>query len=226
MKRRLHTLASVAIAFALVSAVDVRDVVGAPITWRASGSVHIFSDPFGVLSGVPDGTPWQLEFTFDPTSSGTLLPITCTEPIYYYSGAISSTIFQLGSFTYTNPRGDVFTNWDLPIGSCPAPSGMVQFQWLGGWVTQPGSPNLNFGAGLMLASYIDLVAVDGSLPFVPQMNGGNQFSGLFWTSLFGPEQFGSSFDPQVAPTAVPEPASLLLVGSGVAFIARRFRRRT
>jgi hypothetical protein len=128
---------------------------------------------------------------------------------------------------YTNSAGDIYTNWDLPIGGCPAPTGRVQFQWLGGWTGGTGGPDLNAGSGLMLASYIDLLALDGSLPSSPHPGAATALSGLQWTTLQAPtSQFVSSFDPQVAPTAVPEPASLLLVGSGVAFIARRFRRRT
>jgi hypothetical protein len=199
--------------------------IAAPVTWFATGTTHITLDQAGALSGLAEGTPWQLQFTFDPLASGTVNP-GCAQPIYFYDNAITSTTLQVGGLVYTNATGDIYTNWDLPIGGCPTPSGRVQFQWLGGWSGGTGGPNLNAGSALMLASYIDLLALDGSLPGSPTPGSPNALNGLQWTTLQAPtSQFVSSFDPQLAPTAVPEPGTLVLLASGGLMAARRLRRK-
>jgi hypothetical protein len=199
-----------------------------PITWEASGVIeHVIPDAFGTLDDLSVGTPWKLQVTFDPDTPGILLH-PGDSPTYLYSDAISNTKFQLGAFEYTNPSGDIYINADLPVfGSSTALGGpgLVQFQWLQGWLGGNGGPDLNTQLGLMLATYNDLNAVDGSLPFVPNRSPVQSvLGGLEWDSELGGSgaQFTSS---TFNPLPVPEPTSILLVGTGLGLIAARRRKR-
>ena len=81
---------------------------------------------------------------------------------------------------------------------------------------------------MLLASYRDLNAINGGLPTFPDLNPMQSvFSGLEWDGTLGvgplAEQFNSDFDPTL--NAVPEPATVLLLGVGLAGLAVRRRRR-
>ncbi len=110
----------------------------------------------------------------------------------------------------------------IGCGSSLGGSGLVQFQWLGGWSGGAGGPNLNLFLGLLLASYNDVNAADGSLPTVPNPSAVQSvLAGLEWDSSLGLDplqaQFTSSFNPQ----PVPEPASWLLMATGLTMLAKR-----
>jgi hypothetical protein len=175
---------------------------------------------------VVPGLPWNLTFTFEPETprqSG----ICSTGNVGLYPNAITASFLQLGDFSYTfsSGRADIFTNADLPAVGC-GEGGIVQFHWLGDWLGSPGAPLIH---GLLIASYFDEQACDGSLPAVPgafPTSCGGQFLALgglqFWYDLpIQGDWFGSSFNPQV----VPEPGTWLLLSSGLVAIAARRRRR-
>jgi hypothetical protein len=204
-----------------------RDASATPVTWNATGHLNTVGDTFGVLNPLAPGAQWMLSFTFDSDASATAL--SCGAPTYRYAGAIKATTFQVGGFAYSNAGGDIYTNYALPVGTCGSPLdslGLVQFQWLQGWVGSPGAPDLNHNLGLLLASYRDMNSMTGALPFAPHMHPTQSpFSGLEWDGVLGGgpiyEQFTSDFNPVSAP--VPEPGTIVLVSIGAASIARRLR---
>lgn len=203
-----------------------------PITWQASGVIERVSDtePFGDLDAIAVGTSWILELSFDSDAPGILFPfgdpgIPGKPPTYVYRDAVNAR-FVLGTYEYTS-LGDIFVNADLPeIGTSTTlgKPGLVQFQMLNRWLGGTGGPDLNAGTGLMLASYNDANAVDGSLPIIPVWSAEQGLiHGLLWTTFrsYPGAEFASSFNP----VAVPEPTSLLLVGSCLALLAVRRRAR-
>ncbi len=206
----------------------------APVTWQSAGTIDYVTDQNASLPGIVTGALWTLAVTFEPETPGELQNILGNIPTYRYANAIQQTTFELAGFSYVNAGGDIYTNADLPyVGASTALGGpgLVQLQWRGGWTGGAGGPNLNAGLGLFLASYNDVNALDGSLPVVPVRSPeqGN-LSGLMWNLTLPPgiAQFGSAqFNPQVDPLTsmvpIPEPASMLLVGTGVALLAR-YRR--
>jgi hypothetical protein len=200
-----------------------------PITWGASGTVGLVSQPVSgpQLPGfIVAGLPWTLTFTFDPDTPGVHQSQCGSLPTYLYAGSVVDTRMQLGDFTYTYAQaGHIYTNADLPLVGC-GDGGLVQFLWNSAdWTGSAGAPAL---FGLLLASYFDDQACDGSLPTIPNQpappctGGFLPFAGLQFEILpFGGAQFISSFSPQV----VPEPATWILLGTGLAAVAARRRRR-
>jgi len=208
----------------------VQYVAATPVTWEASGTIGTKADTLGVLTAIPIGTPWTLDITFDPATPGTLSP-SCSSPTYIYTGAISNTVFQIGGSTYSNSGGTIYTNADLPVVGCSSAlggPGLVQFQWLRGWTGGAGGANLNFGLGLLLASYNDVNAVDGSLPSIPVRGPLSVLDGLEWDGTLNCSPFCAQFTSTFDPRPVPEPASsvLLVTGLATAAIARRRRRHS
>ncbi len=212
-----------------------------PITWGATGTIDsVFRGitlPWEEHLALPDfivpGLPWVLTFTFDPDTPG--VERSCPNS-FFYGGAISDTRFQLGGFTYTHSQpeaADIFTNADLPATGCGS-GGIVQFHWNGGldqWVGTPGAPVLY--TGLMIASYFDEQACDGSLPAVPgafPSSCTGQFLALaglaIWSEPLDFDEDRGTFvsSSTFAPHVVPEPATWILIGSGLAIAAARRRR--
>lgn len=222
--RALSHLFTLAAIFVMLSG---RAAWAIPVTWQASGTVDYVVNvpPSDVLGDLETGTTWTLELTFDSEAIGTLLHAG-TYPTYVYDDAVSAR-FRLGGFEYTNESGDIYVNADLPVHGVSTPlggPGLVQFQFLKGWLG--GGPDLNAGLGLLLASYNDLTAFDGQLPSVPHQYHppDAKLGGLMWKSWLDGHnsEFGSS---EFNPVPVPEPTSLVLVGSGLLLAAARRRKR-
>jgi PEP-CTERM motif-containing protein len=200
-------------------------VAATPVTWEASGTIGTFSNTFPIfsdLSGMSVGTPWTLDITFDPGTPGVpLLGQVC--PMRLYAHAISNTVFQLGGFTYTNSGGDIFVNWDLPIGDCQSfGPGLVQFLWNGNgavWTGGSGGPAVK--NGILLATYRDASVGDGSLPSTPVVTAPALLEWSDAAFRCCGNYFSSSFNPR----PVPEPAALLLLGTGLLGVVGAIRRR-
>jgi hypothetical protein len=237
------SLVSVVCAGLLVAG-GVVELSASPVTWEATGTItSILDDPsrFGrQLDSIAIGTPWTLDVTFDADAPGVHPAFCGSQPTYHYPDALKATRFQLGDFVYTNNGGTIITNGDLPVSGC-ASDGIVQFQWLGGWTGGAGGPDLNprsrDGFALLLASYFDAQACDGTVPSVPGLPAppcsapkpgyaGLEFDKDGFPSGGRGTQFTSGFSPQAVsdPAAVPEPSTLILVSSSVAALAVLRRR--
>lgn len=200
-------------------------VVAAPITWEAADVITGISDPFHRLPPALLGTPWTMQITFNPD----VPPRPLGQPgwgcnVYDVDASLT---FQLGSFTYTASGGSVFTNAILPVDNCwsSAPSltraGSIQFMFGGLSSADPGAWNLNYPPQILILGYYDLAHQDGSLPLSPTVGPGGNFAGLeFETSLTA---IRARFVPHLVeqPAAVPEPATLTMLGAGLALLARR-----
>ena len=197
----------------------------AMVTWQDSGALTYVS-PFGQVfyPGLTVGTPWSLQVTFDPAGPGvhSSLPGAPAGCNIYQSGP---TTFTLGAYTYTKPSGQIWTNSNLPGEGCDGPAApnfnQIQFEWVGAWTQEPGAWNL-FG-GVLLAGYKDALHQDGTLPTVPSLVPGFTTGLNFYTSFDG--NFPTFQDGTFAPTAVPEPGTLGMLGIGLAYGARRIRQR-
>ncbi len=202
-----------------------------PITWQASGVIDQFNSgapPYPILEGIGLGTEWTLELTFDTDAIGTLLH-PGINPTFVYTDAVDAT-FRLGGYEYTNSDGDIFVNADLPIVGSSTPlggPGLVQFQFLRGWLGGGGGPDLNAGLGLFLASYNDPNAINGGLPTIPNQYHppGAQLGGLTWGSSVGTGNYSHFGSTSFNPVPVPEPTSLLLFGTGLTLAVWRARRK-
>lgn len=226
--------ALVIFAFAATVAVQAS---ATPITWQASNVVTGLHDPFHQLSGLAVGTPWSLEITFNPDVPATPAPFASASWACNIFDVGATAVLQLGGFTYTQSGGQAYTNSIHPNGPCRnaapslSPPGLIQFLWLGDWTQQIGAWNLN--TGMFFAGYYDSIHQDGSLPMAPTVEPGGPFDGIEFTTLpfsFNaiPQQFTAPFQPvavPVHPAPVPEPATLTMFGTGLAWLARRRLRR-
>ena len=201
------------------------------ITWKASNeviSVTRIAERF--WPGLTPGTPWSLTVTFDPTQAPAQV---ITPGCNRYSAGVST--LTLGSYSYTHTSGNIYTNAGLPdvgcIGSLPeGQSGLIQF-WYGtaGWISDsPDAWDLRF-ADIMYAGYYDLLVKDGTLPRVPTIDPtpGRYFGMEIESAFTGVGLFGGRADFQLVEdiTAVPEPATLTMLGIGLASAVAAKRRR-
>lgn len=224
---------TIAIAFAacLLAATPTS---AATITWFAANevlSVSPWADSF-VGPGLTAGTPWTLTVSFDPNMAParTIFP-GCNQ----YSG-VSSTM-TLGSFSYTNSGGSIYTNAALPEVGCNGllPEGLagnINFWYgTGGWqADDPRAWDISRWGGITYAAYYDDLVKDGTLPstptFAPHQGryGGFEIENFeLGTLLYGGDVRFQRIDEQPAP--VPEPATIMMLGTGLALIARRRLRR-
>ncbi len=197
-----------------------------PITWKAANEVFNVNDGMNLWPGLEPGTPWELTVTFDPQSTPTVLSPGCN---VYSAGAAT---FKLGGFSYSHSGGEVYTNAGLPEVGCFAglpegEAGLIQFLWGNGWVEEPGAWPLNDAFGILLAGYYDLNIKDGTLPTVPVFDpNGGIFGGLRFESEHSRFSGGAvRFEIVEQPTVVPEPATMTLMGAGLAALIAAKRRR-
>jgi len=208
------------IVVGLCALLGASSAIAAPVTWQDSGFItYVASQPY--FPGLTVGTPWTIQVTFDP--NGPFTPAALGQPgsncnIY----GSQSTAFSLGGTTYANGGGRVWTNSLLPGNACsPAPTGVVQFDWVGGWVVPAGAWDLN--TGVLIAGYTDAGTKDGSLPLMPSLSGMSTGLGFYTPlSATSPTFQDRTFDPTAV---VPEPATLVLVGIGITLGLRYIRRR-
>ena len=193
------------------------------VTWQSSGLITWVLDEAGALPGLVPGTPYSLEFVVDTDAPA----LRRGASSFIYDNAIRATTFRLGEWEYTHTVGDVFVNYEVPGHSGLGGPGLVQFHWQSGWSNLgPDAPNLNFGLGLLTASYNDVNAVDGRLPLMPHIapTQGGLSDLTFWGSL-GMYSNEAQFDTAAfQPTAVPEPGTLSLLALGAAAGWRAHRR--
>lgn len=192
--------------------------LAAPITWEAFGRVdeiqrfpHLEPGPLPP----PIGTSWSLRVSFDPdlrvrtpnAPEGSLCSMTSV------SGA-----FTLGGVDYSIGSSYVFTNAMLPPTNCTNPEvGTIDFFMF--LSADPGADEWQLlGSHFLLAIYSDLIHQDGTIPTVPVFDRPGIL--VFRNDAF---DFAGDFSPSVVeqPTPVPEPATTVLVGIGLAWIGRQ-----
>lgn len=177
----------------------------APIVWEASGTLTHLAPARPFVEPLPDflvlGLPWSMTFEVDPSVEG--MPVCTGGQAIVYDNAVQHTRLTLGDYAYRHGPADMFLNFFLPHGRCDLEGGAIDFYWPGnGWTSEGDAPLLTAFA---------IARAGGSL--------------LFQAGEFG-GQFGGSFVPEAVPmTAMPEPATVLLLGSGLAAAAWRRRRR-
>ena len=224
----------VILALAVAAAVPAS---AGPITWQASNVVTGLYDPFHQLSGLAVGTPWSLAITFNPDVPATPAPFASASWACNIYDVGATAVLQLGGFTYTQSGGQAYTNSIHPNGPCRnvapslSPAGLIQFLWQGDWTQETGAWNLN--TGMFFAGYYDAIHQDGSLATTPVVGPPGAFSGIQFTTIpffnTPPQQFVAPFVPVAVPVQqpapVPEPATLTMFGTGLAWLARRRLRR-
>jgi hypothetical protein len=199
------------------------------IIWTASGTWTFVHDPQAYWPGLQVGTPWSLALTFDPATPGQLVNASTPHCYRYATGEAALTI---GGFSYSNSSGSVSTNFQFPEVGCtentlPNEPGLVTFLFPDPWVQEQGAWDLNgppTGGSFLSISYYDLLAIDGTLPTVPTINPNLFVYDGMVLNLFSPQQ--SQLFSEIAPSAVPEPATLTMFGLGLAsLMVRRMRTK-
>ena len=192
------------------------------VTWTATGTIT--RSPGSRPRPITIGTPFELTFTFNPSSATrTLGGMSGTEDCMKVTTSGSLTIGG-GSYATT---GFGFTNAFLPGSNCSPGRPETQFDFR--FSAAGDDPfNLVGSSSLGFLFYRDLLVQD-AFPDVPMPNGLASFEinfdisqgfPAFW-QVGGPATLSAV--EQAAP--VPEPGTLTMIGIGLAAVARRSRRK-
>jgi hypothetical protein len=176
-------------------------------------SVSIWRGVDGTRLPPPIGTPYSVQVTFDPAN---VVP-TPLGGSSACNSAPASLSLNLGGVTFASGGGNGFTNSLLPGTTC-TDGGAIEFFFTGLTTSDP-NPWPFDGPHFLLLSYRDLLFQDAfptaPTPFGP---GSLTLQNDYW-------RVDGAFTPAAAsveqPTAVPEPGTMLLVGIGLAVVARR-----
>ena len=209
------------LVFAL-SLLGAGSVLAAPITFQGS-TTGCFDCGTALVPGTTTATLGYLTFT------GTTFGPTSTDTQTLFLSNLGSFDPGRGAFDYDPHSFTLGVTFTLP-GSTSAPL-------LGDFFGKVANANSN---GVIKVDFSDTatlfnyVTADGSgsfklllddIQFHPNDAANTLITGTISDATFTPT--GNPADPKidVDPSAVPEPGSLLLLGSGLVVVARRFRRR-
>ncbi len=232
MVQYLVRVTTLALAFVAMSA--SRAASSPIITWQYDMTVHgtaLTAGPSPQLLTVPLGTPMIVDVTFDPTTPSQCGsdPLSALYPIGLGSGAANSSTVNFLGYNYP-ATGGIEININLLTPGLCSPT-----------------PTFTFGGVRLFVNGLSGVQV---APNATQIQWVGQFGNLFlaippsdvlggaYPSGLPPEPFpfgGNNFIPFSSPDLqidssqirlVPEPATALLIGSGLAAAAIRRRKQS
>lgn len=206
MRFRLPLLLTV-----LVSTFAPQVASASPLTWAFSGVVDKVTG--SGWTAIDIGAPFSWTVTFDPATPN---QAGCPPGSGEYSGAITGSTLNIGQYSWTGGSGAIEAN--APAGNCGNFNTGVsfrEFNWSG---DAPAGTRLPFE---VVATLFYLLPSDGSIPTIPPPSARVQVNSPF-ASAGGPSALTEVTE---VPLPVPEPATMALVGSGLAMmLGRRLRR--
>lgn len=192
------------------------------VTWEFSGLTYRFNGT--EMHDIPDGTPVTVLWTFDQiTPSGCAAP----SPVGLYEGQFASVSFAsptMGPMHYA-AHGLLIAGGRFDF-VCDAPRAMPDVElrlisWTGPDVSDGElRPGGRFDSGGLF--WMEPARADGLFPTIPPEEA------FFMMSPIGLHQVAAYVNfvgVAASPTPVPEPSTMVLVGSGLIWMVRRSRRR-
>jgi hypothetical protein len=188
-----------------------RAVSASPLTWAFSGVVDKVTG--SGWTAIDIGALFTWTVTFDPLTPN---QASCPPGSGLYSGAITGSTLSIGAYSWTGGAGSIEAN--APQGTCGDFNTGVsfrEFNWSG---DAPDGTRLPFE---VVATLFYLLPSDGSVPTLPPPSARVQVNSPF-AAAGGPSALTEVSE---VPVPVPEPATMALVGSGLAMmLGRRLRR--